>query len=70
MISHFNQEYVKTGIFEREASKIIRNASELREQADYKDFYEATQEEAAEVFVQAERFIAAVERYLREQKIL
>ena len=48
VISHFNQEYVKTGIFEREASKIIRNASELREQADYEDFYEATQEEAAE----------------------
>ena len=44
--------------------------AELREQADYEDFYEATQEEAAEVFMQAERFIAAVESYLREQKIL
>lgn len=42
----------------------------LREQADYEDFYEATQEEAAEVFIQAERFIAAVESYLREQKVL
>ena len=70
VISHFNQEYVKTGVFEREASKIIRNASELREQADYEDFYEATQEEAAEVFIQTERFIAEVERYLQEQKIL
>ena len=49
VISHFNQEYVKTGVFEKEASKIIRNASELREQADYEDFYEATQEDAAEV---------------------
>ena len=45
VISHFNQEYVKNGVFEREASKIIRNASELREQADYEDFYEAIQEE-------------------------
>ena len=26
VISHFNQEYVKTGIFQKEASKIIRNA--------------------------------------------
>lgn len=42
VISHFNQEYVKTGIFEREASKIIRNASELREQADYEDFRSAS----------------------------
>ena len=34
VIAHFNQEYVKTGVFEKGASKIIRNASELREQAD------------------------------------
>ena len=49
VIAHFNQEYVKTGVFEKGASKIIRNASELREQANYEDFYEATQEEAFDV---------------------
>lgn len=70
VISHFNQEYVKTGIFQKEASKIIRNASELREQADYEDFYEATQEEASDVFGQASLFIATVEKYLRDQSIL
>ena len=70
VIAHFNQEYVKTGLFERRASKIIRNASELREQADYEDFYEATQEEATEVFVQASQFISAVESYLRQKEIL
>lgn len=70
VISHFNQEYVKTGIFQKEASKIIRNASELWEQADYEDFYEATQEEASDVFDQASLFIATVEKYLRGQSIL
>lgn len=70
VISHSNQEYVKTGIFQKEASKIIRNASELREQADYEDFYEATQEEASDVFDQASLFIATVEKYLRDQSIL
>ena len=70
VISHFNQEYVKTGLFEKEISKIIRNASELREQADYEDFYEASQEEAADVFEQASRFISVVEVYLREKAIL
>lgn len=70
VISHFNQEYVKTGIFQKGVSKIIRNASELREQADYEDFYEATQEEASDVFDQASLFIAAVEKYLRDQSIL
>ena len=70
VISHFNQEYVKTGLFEKEVSKIIRNASELREQADYENFYEASQEEAVDVFEQATRFISVVEVYLREKAIL
>lgn len=70
VISHFNQEYVKTGVFQKEVSKIIRNASELREQADYEDFYEATQEEASDVFDQASMFIGVVGLYLREQSIL
>lgn len=70
VIAHFNQEYVKTGVFEKGASKMIRNASELREQADYEGFYEATQEEAAEVFVQASQFISAVESCLRRKAIL
>ena len=70
VISHFNQEHVKTGLFEKEVSKIIRNASELREQADYEDFYEASQEEAVDVFEQATRFISVVEVYLREKAIL
>ena len=70
VISHFNQEYVKTGIFQKEVSKIVRNASELREQADYEDFYEATQEEASEVLEQASVFLAVVEKYLRERSIL
>ena len=70
VIAHFNQEYVKTGVFEKGASKIIRNASELREQADYEDFYEATQEEASDVFMQASQFISEVERYLHSKAIL
>ena len=70
VISHFNQEYVKAGVFGKESSKIIRNASELREQADYEDFYEASQEDAADVFEQASKFISVVETYLQEKSIL
>ena len=69
VISHFNQEYVKTGVFDKKSSKIIRNASELREQADYEDFYEATQEDAVDVFEQASDFISAVEIYLHSQSV-
>lgn len=69
VIAHFNQEYVKTGLFEKEASRIIRHASGLREQADYEDFYEATQEEASDVFEQASRFITLTENYLRRKSV-
>lgn len=70
VIAHFNQNYVKTGLFEKEASKIIRHASGLREQADYEDFFEATADEAEEVFVQAARFILLVEEYLHQKSII
>ena len=70
VIAHFNQQYVKTGVFGKEISRIIRNASELREQADYEDFYNATEEEAAEVFGQAYQLISEIEGYLHGQGIL
>lgn len=38
VIAHFNQYHVKTGDFSKDASKIIRTASEMREHADYEDF--------------------------------
>lgn len=38
VIGYFNQYFVKDGHIPKEASKIICNASEMREQADYEDF--------------------------------
>ena len=70
VIAHFNQQYVKTGIFEKEASKIIRGASELREQADYEDFYTATKEEAVSVLNGAHGFIDMVGKFLAEKAII
>ena len=70
VIAHFNQQYVKTGVFEKEVSKIIRNASELREQADYEDFYSATQDEATSVLADAEDFIRKVGKFLAEKGVI
>lgn len=70
VIAHFNQQYVKTGVFEKNASKIIRGASELRDQADYEDFYSATREEADETLVGAQTFIDMVEKFLAEKRVI
>lgn len=70
VIAHFNQQYVKTGVFEKEASKIIRGASALREQADYEDFYSATKEEAALVLNGARSFIDMVGKFLAGKRVI
>ena len=70
VIAYFNQNYVKTEIFPREASKIIRLASEQREHADYLDFYIASGEEAEKQLERAEKFKAMIEIYLKNKEIL
>jgi len=70
VIAHFNQQYVKTGIFPREASKIIKLASEKREEADYLDFFVASKEDAEPMIEKAEKFQKWIEQYLTDKKII
>lgn len=70
VIAHFNQNYVKTGIFPKEASKVIKLASEKREKADYLDFYVASKEEADAQIKRAEVFVKWIESYLQTKDVL
>lgn len=70
VIAHFNQLYVKEGIFPKEASKIIRLASEKRENADYLDFYVASKNEAEAQIKRAEVFSEWIGNYLKMKGIL
>lgn len=70
VIVHFNQYHVKIGDFEKEASKIIQNAMEMREHADYEDFFVATKRDAAEQISKAEQFLGYVKTYLVYKNIL
>lgn len=70
VIAHFNQHYVKTGIFTREASRIIRLASENRAKADYLDFFVASKDEAAAQIQRAELFIGWIKGYLMTELTL
>ncbi len=69
VISHFNFDYVKTGIFPPSTSNIIRKASMLREKSDYEDFYKADKEETASMIALAEIFLKDVENYLKDKII-
>ncbi|MCL6559792.1 MAG: HEPN domain-containing protein [Firmicutes bacterium] len=64
VISFFNQHFVKSGIFSREFSKILKSARDLREAGDYDDFYLVTKEEAQLAIDNAEKFIKGVKEFL------
>jgi uncharacterized protein (UPF0332 family) len=70
IIAYFNQNLVKTGDFDKEASKIVKKASFLREKSDYEDFYIASRQEAEEQLKDAKIFLSKVNEYLRKNDIL
>lgn len=70
VIAHFNQYHVKMGDYSKEASKIIRTSSEMREHADYEDFFIASRQDAEEQVQKAQTFHQFVTDYLRKKNIL
>ena len=70
VIAHFNQYHVKTGDFSKEASKIIRTSSEMREHADYEDFFIASRQDAEEQVEKARIFFQFITAYLQQKGIL
>ena len=70
VIAHFNQYHVKTGDFSKEASKIIRTSSEMREHADYEDFFVASRQDAEEQVQKAQTFHEYITNYLQKKEIL
>lgn len=70
IIAYFNQNIIKTGDFDKEASKIVKKASFLREKSDYEDFYIASRQEAEEQLKDAKIFLSKVDEYLRKKEIL
>lgn len=70
VIAHFNQNYVKEGIFPKETSKMIKLASLKRENVDYLDFYVASKDEAEAQIERAETFSKWIGEYLRTKDVL
>ena len=66
IIAYFNQNYVKTDIFDKECSIIIRKASTLREKSDYEDFYDPSEEDTLDVIEKTKSFLNSVDNYLKE----
>ena len=64
VIQYFQKEYIKTEIFEKEYSRIIKRAFDLRVESDYEDFYIISHEDVESQVDASIRFYQAVEEYV------
>ena len=64
VIARFTMSYLKTEILPRDFSKLIANASLIRNRSDYEDFYECSIEDSARLLEGAKVFHDAIGDYL------
>ena len=69
-IGYFQQNYVKTGIIEKEYSKIVTSAFQIRNQSDYEDMFIASKNDADIQIEAAKKFIGKTEEILKIEGIL
>lgn len=66
VLAYFNENYVSTEIFPKTIGRKIVSASKTREDSDYDDDFEASEEQTANQIKTAEELIALVERYINK----
>jgi uncharacterized protein (UPF0332 family) len=64
VISLFDTEFVATGIFPKQLSKVLHKTFELRQVSDYKVSQPITGERAEAALAQAASFVGAIKRHL------
>lgn len=67
VLAHFNQYYIKTGIFPVDFSEIVGNAFEIRNDSDYDDFYICSKEQTVTLVDSVKVVVAAIRQYLEQQ---
>ena len=63
-ISLFDREFIKSGIFDKELSKTLHRAFELRQKGDYMEEAEITKEDVDEIFPKAIDFVNKTKEHL------
>lgn len=70
VIGYFRKEYIKTHIIPVEASAIIGNAFDARNESDYKDWYNVDKDDADIQLQSAIKFLKMIEAYLVDKNVL
>lgn len=58
VISLFGEQFVKTGLFSKDAGRHLRMAFDLRQKSDYREDFDPTREQTEEVVRHAEAFLS------------
>lgn len=64
VMAYFQKNYVKSGIFGKEYSKILTEAFEVRSESDYDDYYMISKEEVEEQIQNAQFFLNGIVKYV------
>ncbi len=67
VVGYFNKTYVATGIFPRELGKRLGRIKMIREESDYSDFFDVSEEDAKKQYETAGFVIDQVKEYLERQ---
>ena len=65
-IAIFNREFVKNNIFDREFSRWLQEAFDLRQRADYRELFTVTSERAKSILVNARSFVKEIKKNLSD----
>lgn len=64
VISFFQKEYIKTGKIDVKYSKYLMNAFQIRNHADYADYYVVAKDDAENQYEKAREFCEAVRMFI------
>ena len=66
VISYFQKEYVKTGIFDKKYSKYLQQAFQIRNSCDYDDFFMVSKQDAMEQYNRATEIWEVIRKYIQQ----
>ena len=64
IISEFHKSFIKTEIFDKRFSVVIRQSFQIRNRSDYEDFYVVAKEDVSPQIENAKGFMQAVTEYI------
>lgn len=67
VISNFQMRYIKSGIFDKQLSNIIKSAFSLRTESDYEDLYVISKTDVENQVSEAEVFFRAISEYINTE---